>query len=149
MIYTDMTRKAICIMYKAHEAQMDKSGVPYVFHPWHVAEQMTNEESCAAALLHDVIEDTDVTADDLLAAGISERVVQAVLMLTHDDDEPYLEYVARIKNDPIAREVKLADLAHNSDVTRFAVPMTDKDRTRLEKYMKATAILTEDSPYEK
>lgn len=149
MIYTDMTRKAINIMYKAHAAQVDKSGVPYVFHPWHVAEQMTNEESCAAALLHDVIEDTDVTADDLRAAGISESVVQAVLMLTHDDDEPYLEYVARIKTDPIAREVKLADLAHNSDVTRFAEPMTDRDKARLEKYMKATAILTEDSPYEK
>ena len=85
MIYTDMTRKAIGIMYAAHKDQMDKSGVPYVFHPWHVAEQMVTEESCAAALLHDVIEDTDVTADDLLKAGISEEVVRAVEMLTHDD----------------------------------------------------------------
>ena len=143
MIYTDMTRKAIHIMYEAHKEHWDRSGVPYVFHPWHVAEQMTNEESCAAALLHDVIEDTDITADDLRNAGISERVVQAVLMLTHDKTEPYLEYVARIKDDPIASEVKLADLAHNSDVTRFAVPMTDKDRARLEKYQKAIAILTE------
>lgn len=142
MIYTDMTRKAIRIMYEAHKDQLDKSGVPYVFHPWHVAEQMVTEESCAAALLHDVIEDTDITAEYLRAEGISEEVVRAVLLLTHDDAEPYLEYVARIKDDPIARAVKLADLAHNSDVTRFAVPMTDKDRARLEKYEKAKAILT-------
>ena len=141
MIYTDMTRKAIGIMFEAHKDQMDKSGVPYVFHPWHVAEQMVTEESCAAALLHDVIEDTDVTADDLLKAGISEEVVKAVEMLTHDNDEPYLEYVERIKNDPIARAVKLADLTHNSDTTRFNRPMTDKDRARLEKYIKAVSIL--------
>ena len=141
MIYTDLTRKAVSIMYKAHKDQLDKSGVPYVFHPWHVAEQMADEESCAAALLHDVIEDTDITAEELLEAGISERVVEAVKLLTHDDSEPYLEYVARIKNDPIARAVKLADLAHNSDVTRFAVPMTDKDMARLEKYKKAVSIL--------
>lgn len=143
MIYTDMTRKAMGIMFEAHKDQMDKSGVPYVFHPWHVAEQMVTEESCCAALLHDVIEDTDVTADDLLKAGISEEVVKAVEMLTHDDDEPYLEYVERIKNDPIARAVKLADLTHNSDTTRFNRPMNDKDRARLEKYKKAKTILTE------
>ena len=143
MIYTDMTRKAMGIMFEAHKDQMDKSGVPYVFHPWQVAEQMVTEESCCAALLHDVIEDTDVTADDLLKAGISEEVVKAVEMLTHDDDEPYLEYVERIKNDPIARAVKLADLTHNSDTTRFNRPMTDKDRARLEKYKKAKTILTE------
>ena len=119
MIYTDMTRKAMGIMFEAHKDQMDKSGVPYVFHPWHVAEQMVTEESCAAALLHDVIEDTDVTADDLLKAGISEEVVRAVEMLTHYDSEPYLDYVARIKNNPIARAVKLADLRHNSDLSRF------------------------------
>ena len=143
MIYTDLTRKAMAIMYEAHKDQLDKSGVPYVFHPWHVAEQMTDEESCAAALLHDVIEDTSVTADDLLGAGISERVVASVKLLTHDDDEPYLEYVARIKADPIARAVKLADLTHNSDVSRFTRELTDKDRARLEKYEKAKRILTE------
>ena len=141
MIYTDLTRTAIRIMYDAHKDQWDKSGVPYVFHPWHVAEQMQDEESCAAALLHDVIEDTDVTADDLRNEGISENVIRAVLMLTHDDSEPYLEYVARIKSDPIAAKVKLADLTHNSDVTRFNRPMTEKDTARLEKYKKAIAIL--------
>lgn len=143
MIYNDLTRRAMTIMYKAHKEQLDKSGVPYVFHPWHVAEQMVTEESCAAALLHDVIEDTDITADDLREAGITERVIEAVKLLTHDDDEPYLDYVARIKCDPIARAVKLADLAHNSDVTRFTRPLNDKDRARLEKYAKAKEILND------
>lgn len=143
MIYTDMTRAAIKIMWAVHKEQTDKSGVPYVFHPWHVAEQMEDEETAAAALLHDVIEDSDVTAEDLLAAGISERVVAAVKLLSHDDDEPYMEYLARIKHDPIARAVKLADLGHNSDISRFDRPMTERDVQRLEKYKKAIAMLTE------
>lgn len=142
MIYTDMTRAAIRIMWAAHKDQTDKSGVPYVFHPWHVAEQMKDEETTAAALLHDVIEDSDVTAEDLLAAGISQPVVEAVKLLTHAEDEPYMDYLARIKNDPIARAVKLADLRHNSDVSRFDRPMTERDRARLEKYTRAIAMLT-------
>lgn len=142
MIYTDMTRTAMRIMYRAHMSQTDKSGVPYVFHPWHIAEQMNDEESCAAALLHDVIEDTGITAEDLLAQGISETVVEAVKLLTHDEGEPYFEYVQRIASNPTARAVKLADLAHNSDITRFASPLTDKDRQRLEKYQRAKEILS-------
>lgn len=142
MIYTDMTRAAIRIMWAAHKDQIDKSGVPYVFHPWHVAEQMTDEETTAAALLHDVIEDSDTTAEDLLAAGISERVTEAVKLLTHDEDEPYMDYLARIKGDPIARAVKLADLGHNSDTARFDRPLTERDIRRLEKYQKAIAMLT-------
>lgn len=129
------------IMYRAHGAQLDKSGVPYVFHPWHVAEQMNDEESCAAALLHDVIEDTDITPEELLAEGISVNVVEAVKLLTHDKSEAYFEYVQRIASNPIAKAVKLADLEHNSDVTRLASPLTDKDRQRLEKYKKAAEIL--------
>lgn len=143
MIYTDMTRAAIRIMWAAHREQTDKSGVPYVFHPWHVAEQMKDEETTAAALLHDVIEDSDITAEDLLAAGISEPVVEAVKLLTHSKEEPYMDYLARVKDDPIARAVKLADLGHNRDVTRFDRPMTEHDMERLEKYMKAIAMLTE------
>lgn len=143
MIYTDMTRKAMRIMFEAHKEQFDKSGVPYVFHPFHVAEQMTDEISCCAALLHDVIEDTDITAEDLRREGISEEVIRVVLMLTHDDSEPYLDYVKRIKAEPHARAVKLADLTHNSDVTRFDRALTDKDRARLEKYKQAKDILND------
>lgn len=143
MIYTDMTRAAIRIMWAAHKDQDDKSGVPYVFHPWHVAEQMKDEETAAAALLHDVIEDSDITAEDLLAAGISEKVVNAVRLLTHRKEVPYMDYLAEIKQDPIARAVKLADLGHNSDITRFDRPMTERDIERQEKYMKAIAMLTE------
>lgn len=143
MIYTDMTRAAIRIMWAAHREQMDKSGMPYVFHPWHVAEQMQNEETTAAALLHDVIEDSDTTAEDLLEAGISPRVVEAVKLLTHAEEEPYMDYLARIKQNPIARAVKLADLGHNSDITRFDRPMTERDKERQEKYLKAIAMLQE------
>ena len=143
MIYTEMTMKAINIMFKAHKEQRDKSGLPYVFHPWHVAEQMTDEASCTAALLHDVIEDTDITAEYLLGAGISPEVVEAVKLLTHPKDTDYFEYVRGLKQNPIARAVKLADLRHNSDPTRTVPDPSEHDIQRREKYKKAIAILEE------
>ncbi len=143
MIYTDMTMKAVNIMFEAHKDQRDKSGLPYVFHPWHVAEQMTDESACTAALLHDVIEDTDITPEYLLNAGISREVVEAVLLLTHEPGTDYLDYVRRLKSNPIARAVKLADLRHNSDPTRTVLNPTEHDIQRHEKYKKAIAILSE------
>lgn len=143
MIYTEMTMKAIRIMFAAHKEQLDKSGLPYVFHPWHVAEQMTDEASCTAALLHDVIEDTEVTAECLLSEGISPEVVEAVKLLTHPRGMDYFDYVRRLKANPIARAVKLADLRHNSDPTRTIPNATEHDKQRHEKYAKAIAILQE------
>lgn len=140
MIYTDMTRAAAKLMCAAHGGQLDRTGLPYIFHPWHVAEQMTDEVSCAAALLHDVLEDTDTTADDLLEAGISAEVVEAVKLLTHDPAEDYFDYVRRIRSNPAAKAVKLADLAHNSDLTRMP-QVTERDLVRNKKYAKALAIL--------
>ena len=140
MIYTDMTRAAAKLMCAAHGGQLDRTGLPYIFHPWHVAEQMTDEVSCAAALLHDVLEDTDTTADDLLEAGISAEVVKAVKLLTHDPAEDYFDYVRRIRSNPVAKAVKLADLAHNSDLTRMP-QVTERDLERNKKYAKALAIL--------
>lgn len=143
MIYTEMTMKAIRIMFAAHKEQLDKSGLPYVFHPWHVAEQMTDEATCTAALLHDVVEDAGITAEYLLSEGISREVVEAVKLLTHQKGTDYFEYVRRLKPNPIARTVKLADLHHNSDPTRTVLNPTEHDLQRHEKYAKAIAILQE------
>lgn len=140
MIYTDETKKALKLCFEAHKNQVDKSGMPYVFHPFHVAEQMTDEATTIVALLHDVVEDTDYTLEDLAAEGFGEDILEAVALMTHEDDVPYLDYVAKLKDNPIARAVKLADLAHNSDLSRIG-EVDDKTRERLEKYKKAMELL--------
>ena len=119
MIYTEKTKQALKLCFDAHKDQVDKSGMPYVFHPFHVAEQMTDEETTIVALLHDVVEDTDYTIDDLRGMGFGDAVIDALALMTHDSSVPYLEYVARLKDNPIARAVKLADRRHNSDTTRL------------------------------
>ena len=142
MIYTDKTKKAMKLCYEAHKDQVDKSGLPYVFHPAHVAEQMTDEATTIVALLHDVVEDTDYTLEDLAAEGFGKEILEAVALMTHEDDVPYLDYVAKLKDNPIARAVKLADLAHNSDLSRIG-EIDEETRKRLEKYKKAIALLKE------
>ena len=140
MIYTDNTKKAMKLCYEAHKDQVDKSGLPYVFHPAHVAEQMTDEATTIVALLHDVVEDTDYTLEDLAAEGFGKEILEAVALMTHEDDVPYLDYVAKLKDNPIARAVKLADLAHNSDLSRIG-EVDEETKQRLEKYKKATTLL--------
>ena len=140
MIYTEMTNKAMVLAYEAHQGQYDKSGLPYVFHPFHLAEQMDTEEAVTAALLHDVVEDTDYTLEDLRSMGFPDTVTDALALLTHDPSVPYMEYVERLKSNPIARSVKLADLTHNSDLSRLPV-VTEKDLERVEKYRKAMKLL--------
>ena len=140
MIYTPMTKKALKLCFEAHKEQIDKSDMPYVFHPFHLAEQMIDEETTVVALLHDVIEDTEYTFDDLRKMGFGENILSALTLLTHDDNVPYMDYVAMIKPNPIARAVKLADLRHNSDMSRFDV-ITPYDYTRAEKYKKAIEFL--------
>jgi (p)ppGpp synthase/HD superfamily hydrolase len=112
MIYTPNTKKALKLCFEAHKDQVDKSGMPYVFHPFHLAEQMTDETTTIVALLHDVVEDTDYTLDDLREMGFAEEVIEALGLLTHDDNVPYMDYVATVKENSIARAVKLADLKH-------------------------------------
>ena len=140
MIYTDMTRRAMQIAFEAHKGQVDKSGVPYIYHPIHLAEQMTEESTICVALLHDVVEDTSISIEDLTAQGFDAAVLEALKLLTHDVTVPYMEYVAAIKNDPIARAVKLADLRHNSDLSRL-VTIDEKAKRRQEKYLTAIAYL--------
>ena len=139
MIYTENTKKAIIIAYNAHMGQEDKFGMPYIFHPVHLAEQMDSEDECIVALLHDVVEDTDVTMEDL-EKEFSSEVIEALKLLTHDKSVPYEEYVLDLKDNPIARKVKLADLNHNSDVTRL-INITEKDIERNKKYENAIKLL--------
>ena len=142
MIYTPLTIRAMQIAYDAHHGQTDKAGVPYIFHPLHLAEAMENEICCCTALLHDVVEDTAVTLEEL-AAVFPPEVVEAVALLTHEEGTDYFDYVRRIRSNPIALKVKLADLAHNSDATRFAGVSVPEDRIGYfrDKYTKAKAIL--------
>ena len=140
MIYTDKTKKAIKLCFDAHEGQKDRSGLPYVTHPLHVAEQMDDENSTIAALLHDVVEDTDYTFEDIEKMGFGNKVVDALKLLTHDKSVPYLEYVEALKDNEIARKVKIADLHHNSDLTRLD-HITSKDIERILKYRKALILL--------
>lgn len=142
MIYTEMTKKAMMIAFQAHKNQTDKSGMPYIYHPAHLAEQMIDEESTCVALLHDVVEDTDWTFDELAEQGFGGRIIEALKLMTHAEGVPYMDYVAQIKPNPIARVVKLEDLKHNSDLTRLN-EVNEKALARVEKYKKAIALLEE------
>jgi (p)ppGpp synthase/HD superfamily hydrolase len=142
-LYTPLINTALRIAYGAHHGQVDKSGAPYIFHPAHLAERMDTEEEIIVALLHDVVEDSSVTIDELAAEGFSPAVIDALRLLTHDPETAYLDYVRAIKDNPLAKKVKLADLKHNSDVTRFDLPDDDAIRRWETKYGAALKILTE------
>ena len=119
MIYTALTKKAMKVAYEAHHGQTDRSGTPYIFHPFYVAEQMDDELSVCTALLHDVIEDTEITFEDL-TGEFPEEVVEALRCLTRDKNMNYFDYIRKLRKNPIAKKVKQADLLHNSDVTRLS-----------------------------
>ena len=140
MLYTPLTKAAMKLCFAAHKDQLDKSGIPYVFHPIHLAEQMDDEYSTVTALLHDVVEDTSYTFEDLRNFGYPEAVLEALRLLTHDKAVPYMEYVAAVRENPIARKVKLADLRHNSDITRLDV-IDQRALERVKKYREAINFL--------
>ena len=139
MIYTELTKKAIKIMFDTHKLQVDKSGLPYVFHPYEVASKLDDEYSVCVALLHDVVEDGDLTFDDL-SKDFPSEVIEALRLLTHDSSVDYFDYVNNIKCNPIARRVKLSDLEHNMTLSRLDSP-TESDFKRVEKYKRAYSIL--------
>ena len=117
MIYTPLTRKAMKIAYKAHDGQYDVSGVPYILHPIEVASSMENEIETCVALLHDVVEDTDVTFEQL-SKDFPDEVLESLKLLTCPDNADYFEYIRGIKANPLAVKVKLADIKHNMDESR-------------------------------
>lgn len=143
LLYTPLTKKALRIAARAHKDQTDKTGLPYILHPVIAATGVEGEYETCAALLHDVVEDTDVTLDDLREEGMPEEVLDALSLLTHIDGVPYMDYVAAIKQNHVARAVKLADLSHNMQLERLD-EVTEEDLERLEMYKAARALLLAD-----
>ena len=148
MIYTSLTRLALKVSFEAHKDQVDHSGTPYVYHPYHLAEQMTDETTTCIALLHDVVEDTDITLVQLREMGFPDVVVEAVGVLTREHGVPYQEYLKRVKSNPLARIVKLADLEHNSDMSRLQ-EIDERSKSLAKRYEKARACLMEANEDEK
>ena len=169
MFYTPAINKALKLTAKIHADQLDKNEVPYLAHPLHLAEQMDTEAEICAALLHDVLEDSSITAEELVARGIPETAVNAILLLTHEEGVPYLDYVKAIQNGDygsktpvndhdvaLARlyhagtpsahpgstdsDLEKADLRHNSELGRLSI-VSSRDIKRLKKYREARVIL--------
>ena len=142
MIYTKMTILAMKTAYNAHLGQIDYNDVPYIFHPYHLAEQMDDEISCTVALLHDVVEDTSLTFADLEQI-FPKQVIEIVMLLTHDEKVDYFDYIRKIKTNAIATKVKLADIEHNSNEDRSIGSNLTQEQLLYwkEKYAKAKELL--------
>jgi (p)ppGpp synthase/HD superfamily hydrolase len=138
----ELLERAISIALRVHAGQTDRYGSPYILHPLYVMLQMDTEAEMAAAVLHDVLEDSETTLNDLRREGFPEEILEAVRLMTHDKDTiSYQEYVTRLKPNRIARKIKLADLRHNMDIRRMD-RVRQEDMARLEKYRAAWEQLT-------
>lgn len=137
-------KRAIEIAVKAHKNQKTKDGLPYVIHPLTLMTRVDSVSEKIVAVLHDVVEDTPISLDDLRAEGFSKDLVEAVELMTHPEDMTYDDYVEKLAGNPVARRVKLADLAHNMDITRIPNPKP-RDYERLEKYHRAWRRLSKNS----
>lgn len=131
--YNEQLQFALELAIEKHKNQKDKSGKPYILHPLHVMETVKSDDAKIVAILHDIIEDTDVTEEDLLNAGLSKHIVDAIVMLTRSRDEDYMDYVKKLSSNPLAKEVKLADLQHNMDLRRLST-LKERDLDRNRKY---------------
>lgn len=137
-----LLEKALKIATKAHEGQTDKAGAPYIFHPIRVSSRCYTDEERITALLHDTIEDTEVTTEYLLMEGFPRNIIDAILSVTRNENESYEDFIKRSRLNPIGRQVKLHDLEDNMDITRLN-ELTEKDIYRLNKYLKAYRYLKE------
>jgi (p)ppGpp synthase/HD superfamily hydrolase len=135
--------RAILIAAQAHLGQRDKAGAPYILHPLRMMMRMESEPAMIAAVLHDVVEDSEWTLEQLRGEGFSEDVLQAVDCLTSREGETYDEFIARVRASAIARRVKIADLEDNMNVKRIG-EITPKDLARIEKYHRAWRALTQE-----
>lgn len=131
--YNEQFQIALELAVEKHKNQTDKAGNPYILHPLHVMENVNSKEGKIVAILHDIIEDTDITEDYLLKIGLSKRIVDAVVALTRSEDIDYQEYIKNLSSNPLAKEVKLADLEHNMDLKRLPT-LEEKDLKRNRKY---------------
>lgn len=139
-----LLNQAIILAAKYHEGQVDKGGEAYILHPLRLMLRASTEEERIVALLHDIVEDTFLTIGDVRMYGFSEEIVQAVDCLTRREGEEYLDFIRRICENPLARQVKILDISDNMDLTRIPEP-TEKDLSRQRRYVKAMAILKGES----
>lgn len=140
MLYSDKIKKAMNLAYIKHHKQFDKAGYPYITHLLHIAERMSDEDTTIVALLHDILEDTQVKEKDLEELGFSKNIIEAIKLLTHKKYTPYMEYIENLKNNDIAKKVKIEDLKHNLDLSRIN-DIKETDLKRIEKYKKALELL--------
>lgn len=141
MLTDENLSDAITLATHAHRGQVDKGGAPYILHPLRIMAQMNSNEERIVAILHDVVEDsTDIDLADI-AFVFGDRIAEAVDALTKRKGESYDAYLERVKGDELATKVKLADLKDNCDLDRLGRAPTDDDRRRLDKYLRARAIL--------
>lgn len=138
----DLLDKAILIAAMAHNGQKDKGGSNYILHPLRVMISLDTLEEKIVGILHDVIEDTDVTSELLKEEGFPNFIIESIELLTRRKNESYFDYIDRIKKNSIVCKVKLADLNDNLDLSRIKNP-TEKDYKRIKKYKKAKKILME------
>lgn len=137
---TNLMERAIEIALRAHAGQKSKDGSPYILHPLRVMGHMRTDVERMAAVLHDVVEDSNVTLEELQREGFPEEVLDAVKLMTHEHGVSYEDYVERLKNHPLARRIKVADLEDNSDIRRLS-GIEERDLERLRKYHRAWQIL--------
>lgn len=140
--FNELREKAMQIAIKVHSGQVDKGGNDYIYHPMRVSDSCDSEEEKIVALLHDTIEDGNITSDYLLMQGFPNDIVDAVLSVSRNKDEDYFDFIQRSKANPIGRSVKIADLKDNMDITRLK-ELTKKDIDRLKKYHEAYKMLNE------
>ena len=135
-----MLNKALVIAYHAHDGQFDKGGMPYILHPVTVALHVDSVDEKMVALLHDVVEDSSYSLDDLKKEGFPAHIIEAVDIITKKDGESYDSYLEKVKSNDLARKVKIADITHNSDRSRIK-EISEKDLKRFKKYEKALSYL--------
>ena len=150
-------KQATLLAMNLHEGQVDKAGKPYILHPIRVASSLPDIECRILAVLHDVLEDCEITPEELIEAGIPRHLVDRLLLLTKRKEERYFDYIDRVKQDELTRQVKLADLKDNMDLTRLypqidtsrltdndylEETLSEKDLTRYRKYQKAVDLLS-------
>lgn len=143
---SDRLERAIALAVRFHHGQRDKSGAPYLLHLLRVALMSNDPIVQQAALLHDLLEDTEATRDDLIAQGISPEAIAAIELLTHDLSESYALYVTKLKRNPVARQVKLLDLHDNYRLDRVAYRMghIEEDAKRIQKYILSKQYLEDE-----
>lgn len=136
----DTLERAIALACRVHAGQRDKAGKAYILHPLRLMLRFDDAESQMVAVLHDVVEDAGITLDDLRALGIPEPVLAAIDCLSKREGEGYEAFIERIRPNPLARRVKLADIRDNLDVSRLP-HLDDKDLARVAKYHRALQVL--------